>query len=71
MGTSTISKKTKNMIRSRERKTPSSANSSSRNQTVNAFGRWLGYRCDARSAIGMSSAVATTMKRLMPSTPTM
>ena len=44
--------------------------SSTRNHAVYAFTRWSGYLAEARSPIGISSAVMTTMKMLIPSTPT-
>ena len=70
IGTSTTSQNTKNTMRSSERKTPMSAASSSSIQAVYAFTRSVSF-ADASRPIGNSSAVSTTMKRLMPSTPTM
>ncbi len=67
IGTSTISKNTKNRMRSSARNTPSSAASSTSIQTVNPF--WRGSFADAMRPTTNSSAVSTTMKRLMPSTP--
>ena len=69
IGTSTISKNTKKRMRSRLRKTPSNADSSTSIHIVYDFRRSL-IVCDAISPIGKSSAVRATMNRLMPSTPT-
>ena len=70
MGTSMNSQNTKKAMRSMLRKIPMIAISRIRNHAVNAFGRTRTYFSDASRPIGISSAVITTMKRLMPSTPT-
>ena len=70
IGTSIASQNTKNPMRSRARKMPMIAPSSSRNQKVYALMRWS-IRAEASRPIGNSTAVAITMKRLKPSTPTM
>ncbi len=67
IGTSTNSKKMKNTNASSARNTPIIADSSSSIQIVNDFG--FEIFADARSAIGNSSALSATMKRLIPSTP--
>ena len=71
IGTSSSSQKMKNAMRSRERKMPMTAPSSIRNHAMYAFTRCSMYFSDASRPIGKITAVMTTMKRLMPSTPTM
>ena len=71
IGTSISSQKMKNAMRSRERKMPMMAPSSIRNHAMYALTRCSMYFSDASRPIGNSTAVMTTMKRLMPSTPTM
>ncbi len=70
IGTSIASQNTKNAMRSRERKMPMIADSSSRNQNVYALTRWSSLD-EPSNPIGKSRAVATIMNRLKPSTPTM